>query len=289
MRVRRVSQTDEHAIEELLDQDRLVNLFLLGFLAAVPMDESLWYAAFEGDIATGAALIVPRRLLVPFAPEGHAADALGELLRAHHAPCMMVGPRAACDRIWSRWARDVAPFRRIDQRLYACEERPDGGGEPVRRARSLDVPVLTDFARQMQIEDLGQDPAALDPERHAREVRERVDRGRTWVMEHEGEVSFVVSVGTITSAGCQLGGTFVPRHLRGRGIATQGMRAVTRHLLDHHAAVTLHVNEANAPAVRCYERVGYRRRAPYRIITVDEAPPEGYPAPSGHRRHGASS
>lgn len=289
MRVRRVSQTDEHAIEELLDQDRLVNLFLLGFLAAVPLTESLWYAAFDGEIALGVALIVPHRLLVPFAPDERAAQALGELLRAHHAPCMMVGPRSACDRIWSRWARDVAPRRRLDQRLYACVESPEGSGDPVRRARSTDVPVLTDFARQMQIEDLGQDPAASDPERHARDVRERVEQGRTWVMEHDGEVSFVVNAGTTTSAGCQLGGTFVPTDLRGRGIATQGMRAVTRRLLVNHPAIILHVNEANEPAVRCYERIGYRRRAPYRIITVDEAPPEGYPAPSGHRRHGASS
>jgi len=31
---------------------------------------------------------------------------------------------------------------------------------------------------------------------------------------------------------------------------------------------TLHVNEANLPAVRSYEAMGFRRSAPFRLMTL---------------------
>jgi predicted GNAT family acetyltransferase len=51
---------------------------------------------------------------------------------------------------------------------------------------------------------------------------------------------------------------WVPPHLRGRGIAAHGMAAVVAMALESIApAVTLYVNDFNAPARAAYQRVGF--------------------------------
>jgi predicted GNAT family acetyltransferase len=46
------------------------------------------------------------------------------------------------------------------------------------------------------------------------------------------------------------------------------MEELCRRLLRRHGVVTLHVNEANLPAVRVYENAGFERQASFRLITV---------------------
>ena len=77
---------------------------------------------------------------------------------------------------------------------------------------------------------------------------------------------FQVNVGATHARGCQVGGTWVPRADRGRGLASAGVAATCRWLLARYPRVTLHVNEANGPAVRVYEKAGFRRDAAFRLI-----------------------
>ena len=121
----------------------------------------------------------------------------------------------------------------------------------------------------MEREDLGIDPRVIEPEEHRKKVKERLTHGRTWVIERGGEYVFMVNVGTQSPMGAQIGGTWVPPENRGAGLATAGVAGVCRHLLNDHPRVTLHVNEANRPAVRCYERVGFRAADPFRLAVVE--------------------
>lgn len=271
MKIERASQAHEHAIEELLDRDRLTNMFLLGLLGTQPLDHACWYVATVGEQVEAVVMILPRLLAVPYAVEPSTCEVLGTFVRDRHTPCLTVGPRADCDALWAAWSPNSEPLRRIDQRLYRCSEVADEP-EParLRAARPDEWMEIAEYARQMEIEDLGRDPAAHDPDLHAKVVKGRIAAGRTLVIEAQGEIGFTVNIGTETSFGCQVGGTFVPPHLRGRGLATRGMRAATRHLLRRHPVVTLHVNEENHPAVRCYEASGYQAGPAFRICTVHE-------------------
>jgi aminoglycoside 6'-N-acetyltransferase len=49
--------------------------------------------------------------------------------------------------------------------------------------------------------------------------------------------------------------------LHGRGLGTDAMRAITRHLIEHrgHHRITLTTWPGNARAIRVYEKVGFRR------------------------------
>ena len=267
-RVERLTPRDEAELVRVLDRDQVVNLFLLGFVRANTLDRGWWYGSFDDGELTGVVLVLPGKLAVPYCPEPWDAARIGDQLYQLHKPTLVVGPREDCDALWDRWARGRSPSRRYNQRLYQIDAPPEGQ-DPIgfRRATYEEWPVISDYSIAMEIEDLGRDPSAEDPRLHDQVVRERVKQGRTWVIEQHGRIVFQVNVGSAHELGAQVGGTFVPPEHRGKRLAQSGMAALCRRLLGKHPRVTLHVNEANNPAVRAYERVGFRRDAPFRLIT----------------------
>jgi len=262
------------ALEELLLHEPLVNLFLLGYANAIPLRRAVWYGLRHGERLRAACLLLPGRLLVPYAPvDARDAEALGAALRKRHRPTMMVGPRAACDAVWSVFAPDADVDRHYDQRLYVCREAPETGPIPgFRKATVSDLEEVAQHARRMEYEDLGRWPDASSPATWRHGIRRRIENGQTWVIERDGALCFQIHVGTVTPWGAQVGGTWVPPEHRGQGLATQGMLGLGRALLPGHKALTLHVNEANTPAVRTYRRAGYVEDVPFRLITLRETP-----------------
>lgn len=67
----------------------------------------------------------------------------------------------------------------------------------------------------------------------------------------------------------QVGGVFVPPHLRGRGY---GRRAVALHLAQARAAgvTRAYLGAATAPAARAYQAIGFRRHGSYAAIVYEE-------------------
>ncbi len=272
MQPMRLDRRDEPAVEELLHADPVLNLFLLGFLAVHPMDRVWWYGVGD-DRLEGVVLLLPGRLAVPYCPSAHHATSLGELLRQLHRPTMMVGPRADTDAIWAAWAPGRSPVRAYDQRLYVLQSPPPGADpRGFRRANDDDVEQVAAFASAMEREDLGLDPAQESLTAHIGAVKDRVRSGRTWVIAREGKIVFQVNIGTTSRLGCQIGGTYVPPAARGKGLATDGVAATCRVLLARYPRVTLHVNEANTSAVRVYEKCGFVRSSPMRLLTVRGTP-----------------
>ena len=269
MRVLPLTEQHEAVLLRLLREDPIQNLFLLGILAKQPPQRELWYGAFEKEEVLGVILVIHDRLAVPYAPCREAADALGDFLRNHPLPQMLVGPREACDSLWTPWSRGRPAERMYDQVLFVCSTTPQG--DPLaglRRATLADSEIIGDFSGKMEAEDLGRNPALENPSLHRQVVRDRIRNGKTWVVEEGHELVFMINVGTSTDFGCQVGGTYVPPHHRGRRIATRAMIALNQKLLQTHRVVTLHVNGANHPAVTTYQRSGFEFCAPFRLITV---------------------
>jgi len=247
----------------------VVNLFLLGFLSAHPIDRAWWIGACEGTSITACLLIIPGRLAVPYCPDPHLAAQIGQALRRGSPPTLLVGPRSACDQIWDAWGRPAPAVRWHDQRLYVARTPTAGARvDGLRPAREDQWEAVAHHAAEMEHEDLGVNPLDADRSMHLASVKERLRDRRTWVVERRGQIVFQINIGTTTPWGCQLGGTWVPPEHRGQGIATAAMIDLTRRLLEDYPLVTLHVNEANRPAVRVYEKAGYLRSAPYRLATL---------------------
>ena len=257
---------------ELLRAEPDANLFLIDILSRDGVQETLaetWIGIGEPVIA-GAIVLgrrapdAPARLVVPFGDPDAGAH-IGQRIRQDGPVSMIIGPRAASDGVWQGLAQPT-PTVFFDQRLYVCTEVSAGARLPIRVARIGDVPRLEPLAAEMMIEDLGVDPRIPDPDLHQRSVASRCSRGRTLLAEREGRICFQLNIGTFCKDGAQVGGTYVHPDFRRQGLSTSGMRAASEALLSLTRCVSLHVNEANTPAVRCYERTGFVRAAPFRLI-----------------------
>lgn len=217
-------------------------------------------------VAHGAGGGPGRALLVPFGPDP-ACSVLGANLAHLRTSAMFIGPRAACDALWAGVGGGDSRIC-YDQRLYVCRAVSAGPEITVRPSTMDEAYAVARMSAEMMREDLGEDPRELDAQGHFALVARRIRAGRTWLGFRDGEAVFKVDVGTQFDLGCQVGGTWVPPEHRGQGLATAGMRAVCRSLLEETGMVTLHVNEANLSAVRCYEKAGFERDAPFRLLSV---------------------
>jgi hypothetical protein len=284
MLVRPVLPSERSALQALLLQDPLPNLFLLSLVEhdGVAGDSmrgifyGLWEAGSRGSGRELAATVYvsPTGLVVPWCPWIEHAAVLGRHITQYHSYQLLIGPRLASDELW-RASDEGAPVRtRYDQRLYVARQASPGPGMPgLRKAAPDDAADIAIFSSRMMLEDLGFDPAVFNPRGHMSSVQRRIREGRTWVVERDGRLVFKIDLGSTCSQGAMVGGTYVVPELRQRGLCGRAMRGVLQDLLRDHPCVTLHLNEANTPAVGCYERAGFVRDVAMRLMVLEPTRP----------------
>lgn len=156
-----------------------------------------------------------------------------------------------------------------EQRFMATSAPVDIGRPPgFRRGTYEDVPILTDFACALHVEDKMGPPLARStrPAVRAR-MADSVAHGLTYVVERERVVvaKFDLSLHSRTR-GAQIAGVYVEPDLRGRGITTGAIAAIVRELLlDGLPGVTLHVRADNTAAIAAYRKAGLTDRGPWTL------------------------
>lgn len=199
--------------------------------------------------------------------DASGCELLGQWLAMRRGTRMIVGPRKPSDHVWK--GLGLPPYlTRYNQRLYACHSPPEGETLPIERAVPADLEEVRCMHAQMLEEDLGVRARDIDEASHRAQVRARIEAGKCWVVRGSTGLHFSIDVGTCGPLGAQVGGTFVPQAHRGQGVATRAMRALCTTLLADVPFVTLHVNEANTPAVRCYVSSGFTKANAFRLMVL---------------------
>ena len=267
----------EHRVElcSLLRTRLEANVFLLGVLSEdtlLPGTKSISSGVFYGleDRRGLQAILYSTEggLLVPFGRTTSAVEELGRKLRAEISPRMAVGPRDLVDALWAGLAPPYELRLSRRHRLYTLRRgqllvAPD---PKVRVALPRDLEVAVDQAAQMQAEELGIDPRAVDAARFRRRMARLIYDGLLWVLPAGDYIGFQASAGSCFEDGTQIEAVYVPEILRRRGFATRGMAGMCSHLLQEYPLITLHVNEENEQAMRLYERLGFRASMPFRLL-----------------------
>lgn len=204
-----------------------------------------------------------------------ALDAFADLARRQGRRCSsIVGEAGAVLGMWARledaWgpARDVRP----DQPSMVIDRHADVEPDPaVRQARPDELALLLPASVAMFVEEVGYSPLLGSPGTYEARVRALVDEGRTFVRVEEGpngpEVVFKADLGAVSREVAQVQGVWVTPRMRGRRLSEHGMAAVVAHTLGRVAPlVSLYVNSYNAPALACYQAVGFRQVGTYATI-----------------------
>ena len=277
LRVRPLGRSDQAIVLALLNahpvRDVLLASRILHDGALASLGPSPFWGAFDDRGELRGVLHVGPNLVPAFA-EDAVCDALAPVAAGQQAVRMVVGERAAVERLWSLVGSTYPAPRAVRARqfVYALQPgwlvQPGGSGSGRARlaSRADEEPVLR-LSAAMYAEEVGEDPLARDPDGYRRRIRVLTARGWTYVYEVDGELQFKMDVGCASRRSAQIQGVYVPPELRGRGVGTRAMAACCALALERHPSLSLYVNDFNAPAVALYERIGFRRE-PYDFQTI---------------------
>jgi predicted GNAT family acetyltransferase len=259
----------DHNVAEalaVLNRDPVGNVFVISRVEAAGLDPTRLGAQMWGFRRHGeyVGLCYVGANLVPVGNDPEALRCFAEHARAQGRRCSsIVGPADAVEVMWGILGRSWGPARetRLRQPLMVTTEPPLADPDTsVRRVRLDELDVLLPASVAMFTEEVGVSPVAGDGGALYRSrVRELVAAGRSFARIDDGHIVFKAEIGAVTSAACQVQGVWVDPAARGRGLSVSGMAAVVAACQrDVAPAVSLYVNDFNAPARRSYERVGFK-------------------------------
>ena len=163
-----------------------------------------------------------------------------------------------------RSARDSESYRM----LTLGEPSPGTGGSlelQVRKARESDFELLWPLEKGYQIEEVLRKGSLLN-ERFAR--KRFLEALRDHVVYCAVRDGTAVAKAQTNARGWtfeQIGGVYVPPGFRGKGFAAAVMEGLTSDILSRGLGACLFVKDANVPALRLYEKTGFRDRGAFRI------------------------
>ena len=250
----------------------------LTYLARAPFDNVFlsWLIASDRSSGTRSALYVYTdrraqirgvaffgRQVVLAADDATVIDAFADVAPAYRFERMIVGPKRTVERFWERLKPWHSPPRvvRESQPLLAVDRlslRGNRGDVIVRRARPSEWESVAHNSAKMIEHELDYDPRSFAAEFNSN-VRMMIDRGLWWVGERDGQLCFYCNAGPRSPQTLQLQGIWTPPGLRGKGLAAASLYGVCDELLGGSPSLSLYVNGFNEPALRLYDRLGFKR------------------------------
>lgn len=271
--VRILREGDIPALQELIDRDAIVNLFvdhrtMSTRLSSRWLGGEMW-GYFEDEALVSACHVAAN--LVPVEATPQAVEAFAERARVMgRLSSSIVGPQAATVGLWQRLEASWGPARslRLDQPFLQIDGaplvRPDWRVRPV---LIDEVDVLYPASVAMFEEEVGESPELPGRNSYRARVTQLVARGWAYAIIEDGEVLFKAEVGSASTKGCQIQGVYVAPDRRGAGLGTAGMAAVVeRARRDVAPVVSLYVNDYNVAARTVYERVGFVQTATFASV-----------------------
>lgn len=280
VRIQRLGAEDLVETFGFLDREPVLNVYLIALVLrdALGRSHDTYLGARRDGALTGLVFLGGRSgAVLPAGEDAGALERLGEEARARMTALpsrfQVIGASAAVEPFLDGFGMPPTRARLDRAQIYMTLERRDLIDAPplaeLRPASSEDRSIVFTSGAELRAEELEEDPRTADPAGYARRVEEECRDGHTFLWRDAEGLRFRASVSARTTDAAQVSGVYVPPDRRNRGFARRGVGELCRRLLERSRAVSLFVNDFNAPAIAVYERLGFRRHAPWRSVFFD--------------------
>lgn len=271
--------TGEHKAEALsfLAARPLHTVYLAGCIldngVVSPLNRGSFYGyrSHDGRLE-GLALIGHATLFEARSDEALAAFA--RLAQGCAQTYMLLGEMERVEGFWQRYAAGGRTPRATCRELLLELRFPFAAHKPVRGLRQAtlaDLALLMPVQAEMAEAESGVNPLIVDPKGFRLRYARRIEQGRVWVLVEDGRLNFKGEVISETTEVAYLEGIYVAPEQRGQGLGLRCLSQMCRHLLARTKALTLFINERNTEAAAFYARAGFKLRAHYDTIFLQEA------------------
>ncbi len=260
------------ALRAMLSRDTTHNMYLLGLMeefgvvsnARAPF--TFFGRFFDGELT--AALFVGGQggLLVPSASSATHINDIVKTLLGLVTPRGVLGEQGVVDSILRQFGVS-AKFSKA-QRLFSVSPNDLGPftNPLLRAAVEADLPRLIPMAAACIKERNGRDPLEEDATGFALRVTQRVNAGRTYVLEEEGELVFKLDIGSRSQFGAELEGIYTAPAHRKKGHATLCLGQISRFLMSSLPRLTVRIDDEQPYFADTARKVGYLQGRAQKLV-----------------------
>ena len=276
--LRHLYPVDKQAALEFCEENPIDTVFIRQNIEQVGLALSGAVGLFQKPDNKLVGLLWESGMAIPVGFPEAGLNLLAEHLHRHRDKVTsFVGPREQVMGLWGRLENEWGQAADIRAPQYSmlidCEPAiaPD---EEVRLADMKEGKLVFPVAVAAFKEEVGYDPSTYGNSYMLR-TRSLIRHGRTYIklgedVDGQPRVIFKADIGALAGGVAQIQGVWTVPDMRGQGIASAGLSAVIRHLhgdstINH---ITLYVNHYNTPALRVYEKLGFRHLSDWATVQL---------------------
>lgn len=267
--IRPLSDEETTAAVAFLRRDPLINIYLLSRLLEERSAAAtqIFAVRHNREIVLEAALstniVLAGDATLPAEVTETAIALVADRILTRMLPVRaIISPASLVETLWTHLGSRIDPptVVRMNQPIYAIRRQlgfPDL--TEARYATMIDLDQLVPACAAMHKEEVGIDPLLRDAIGYRERIRELVERRRAIVQVVDGRIVSKCEFSAVTDDAVQLMGVWTSPDARRHGYSFSLLSEVFGHLFRKGKAVTLFVNDFNAPAIALYEKLGMKR------------------------------
>ena len=273
--VERLSSEHQSEVLKFLSRRPLHTVAMVGFIRdnglVSTLNRGMFYGYRQEGRLEGVALIGHATLFETCSDR--ALEAFANLAQKCTTAHMILGEQDRIEQFWSCYSEGGQELRLACRELLFELHWPievHQGASDLRLATLDDLELVMPVQAQMACEESGVNPLEKDPHGFRERCTRRVNEGRTWVWEDQGELRFKADVISATREVIYLEGIWLNEATRHTGEGLRCMSWLSRELLSQTKSICLLVNEKNKPAHAFYKKCGYKIRSTYDTVFLSQ-------------------
>jgi len=279
--VAELTEDDRNEVLAFLSERPVHTVCLAGLMRdnglVSPHNRGIFYGCRNSEGRLEGVALIGHATLIDARTE-RAMQEFGLLAQGYQRMHLVLGERDRIEQFWNYYADEGQEMRIACRELLfelrrAMQNREEVVG--LRRATIDDLDQIAPVQASMAEQESGLNPLNADPEGFRARCARRIEMGRIWVLEQDGNLMFKADIQADTPDVVYLEGVWVNPNERSKGIGRKCLRQLCQNLLTRTKAVCVLVNEDNKRAHTFYRMCNFKMRGVYDSIFLEQTDRRG--------------